>query len=53
MKKACGCVQGDGGFKAGYDVRISTVYFPFLKIFLIKMKMIKVMEVSLGLHLNS
>ena len=38
MIKAYGCVQRDGGFKPGEYVCISTVYFPFLKIFLIKKK---------------
>ena len=45
---------GGGGLKPSEYVRISTVYFPFLKIFeKEKMKMIDIMEVSLTLHLNS
>ena len=38
MTKAYGCVQGEEGLKPGDYVRISTVYYPFLKIFLIKKK---------------
>ena len=45
---------GGGGLKPSEYVHISTVYFPFLKIFeKEKMKMIDIMEVSLTLHLNS
>ena len=34
--KAYGCVQGEEALNAGEYVRISTIYFPFLKIFSIK-----------------
>ena len=37
MTKSCRCVQ-EGGFKPGENVRNSTVYFPFLKIFSITKK---------------
>ena len=53
MTKACRCLQGEGGIKPSEYVRISTIYFPFLKIFSIRKKNEKVMEVSLTLHLNS
>ena len=45
------------GFKLRECIHISTVYVPFLKIFLIKkqknIKIIKVMQILLTLHLNS
>ena len=38
MTKAYGCVQGEGVQIWRVGIRISTVYFPFLKMFLIKKK---------------